>query len=82
MKAIYDDELISVTERFISAVKELMAAECEMMAAAHPDYPDDYTWGICRIKDLARVGALDLQYGGDEDKPRGMTEKFMVVSII
>ena len=80
MKALYDREEIEITQRFINALKEVMAAECEMMAANEPDSADCWTWGVCEINDLSHSSGLSFEFGGEEDKPEYATEKFTVIS--
>ena len=69
MKAKYDQEDIEITTRFDNALIELMQAECEMMQQNEPDHADCWTWGRCRVGDLAYLQGLSCSYGGEEDKP-------------
>lgn len=71
MNAKYDTTTVKVTPRFKRALKELMAAQCEMMAQAEPEYADCWTWGNCKIADLSSMRGLQFTFGGDDDKPKG-----------
>lgn len=78
MNAKYDTETIKLTPRFIKALEELMAAECEMMAKAEPENAECWTWGKCEVGDLCKQKGLDFTYGGDEDFEGG--KRFRVLS--
>lgn len=67
--AKYDTENLVLTERYKSALNELMAAELEMMREHEPDMADCWEWGVCHVGDLARKDGLEFTYGGNEDKP-------------
>lgn len=69
MKALYDQQPIELTDRFVAALKELLLAELEMMRQNEPDQAHCWTWGICRINDLANMRGLDFEFGGEEDRP-------------
>lgn len=72
MKARYDDTEITLTPRFTKALEELMAAQCEMMAEAEPEYAHCWTWGRCEVADLCSTRGLRFTFGGDDDtKPAG-----------
>lgn len=80
MKAKYDLEPIELTNRFVDALKELMAAECDMMQHNEPEFADAWTWGRCTINDLCRRDGLEFEFGGDEDLPDDGLGKFAVVA--
>jgi len=76
MKLKADDKEIEMTPRFEAALKELMAAECEMMQKADPENADCWVWGNCGIGDLTCADCLEFEFGGKENKPEG--EQFTV----
>lgn len=80
MKVKYDTTTITMTRRFRDALQELMAAQCEMMAKAQPDYANCWTWGECRVEDLARTNGLSFTFGGDDDFGRNHKQRFSVVA--
>lgn len=72
MKAKFDTEEITLTSRYVEALKELMRAEMEMMQINEPDMAECWTWGICSVTDLARSSSgLSFEFGGEDDKPEG-----------
>jgi hypothetical protein len=46
-----------------------MEANMEMMREHEPDLADCWTWGICKVANLANSHGLSFTYGGDEDRP-------------
>lgn len=75
----YDNAQIELTPRFINAVHELMAAECEMMQINDPVFANYWTWGRCKVNDLASADSLEFEYGGDEDLPEDGYGSFAVI---
>lgn len=69
METTYDLEPIKLTDGYIEALENLMREQLAMMRQHEPDLADCWTWGVCRIGDLA-YQHLDFEFGGDEDKPR------------
>ncbi len=67
MKAKYDIETIKLTPRFIKAIKELMAAECETMQKNKIMDAEYWTCGRCLVNNLSSSNCLEFTYGGDED---------------
>lgn len=80
MKTKYAGETITLTPRFIKALKELMKAECEIMAGVGPEHADLWTWGKCDVSDLGMSNYLSFHYGGDEDRPPGPRWQVRVVT--
>lgn len=79
MKTTYDQEIIvQVSDDFIQALHDLMRAEMKMMISAEPENADCWTWGVCAVGDLASSKHLVFEYGGNEDKPKGMESDVMV----
>lgn len=76
-----DAEEIPLTPRFVAALKELMAAECEMMSLYSPESAPAWTWGRCQISDLAIEGGVVFNYGGSDDRPSDNLGDFGVISL-
>lgn len=79
LTAFYDTEPLTLTHGYIAALENLMREEISMMRQHDPELSDCWTWGICEVGDLARMGDLDFEYGGDEDKPQWLTTDVAVV---
>jgi len=67
MKVRYDDQELELAPRVIAALKELMAAECEMMADTDWAYSDCWEWGRCVVGDMSSASPLTFEYGSNED---------------
>lgn len=79
--ANYDKEDLVLTERYKNALHELMLAELEMMREHEPEDAECWTWGFCKVGDIAKVNGLGFCFGGDDDKPEGMTETTKVIEL-
>lgn len=79
--AKYDGEYLKLTERYKSALHELILAELEMVREHEPDNADCWTWGYCEVGDIARFNGLGFCFGGDEDKPEYMKGTTMVIEL-
>lgn len=76
--AKWDSErCVTVTPGFRAALKNLLREEIKMMAAK--DGPEYWTWGVARIEDLADMGGIKLEFGGDKEKPTSMTGDVQVI---
>jgi uncharacterized OB-fold protein len=74
----YDDERVVLTQRYIDALVELMAAECEMMRAHEPDMAACWVAGMCEIGDLSTIGSVTTSFSSAEDKEHDEPEPFAV----
>lgn len=77
----FDDIPVKITQRYIDALIELMAAEIEMMKLADPDYADCWHWARCHVNNLAYEGALSFSFGGEEDDPEDDMGQFGVIVV-
>lgn len=77
LRARFDDQLISLTPRFVGALIELMRAECAMMDSL-PGLAGRW-WGRCTIHDLADARGLEFQYGDRASLPADGRDRFAVV---
>lgn len=59
----YGSETTQLTPRFVRALKELMAAECEMFSKLYPEDAEDWQGGVCRIGNMGSSSALEFEYG-------------------
>jgi hypothetical protein len=81
--AKYDKKSIKLTDGFVKAIEQLMEEECKMMQQNKPQYAYCWTWGICRVRDLADADGLKFEFGGEPDKPQILKDhkkQFMVLS--
>lgn len=80
-RARWDKERkIRLTRRYVEALKEVIRAELEMMRNQESRmHPEAWTWGEVTVNDLASSVGLKWQFGGDEDKPRGMKGNARVI---
>lgn len=69
MNAQFSKTTIELTPAFIAAAESLMREHLAMIRQRVPDEADFWTWGECRVHDLASGDALEFRFGGDEDKP-------------
>lgn len=53
------------------ALKELMAAECEMLTEINSDFASHFTWGRVRVGDLLLSNRYSFEFGGNDDHPGG-----------
>lgn len=80
VKAKWDGErMLELTERYRSALSELVEAEIEMMRQAPSQDKDCWTWGEAIVEDMANSHSIRFCFGGDEEKPKGMTGVSRVV---
>lgn len=79
LTTVYDiDKTIELTDRYINALKELMAAECEMMQQGDSGFAGCWTWGRATVGDLA-FQHLEFEFGSDEDLPGDGLGRFGVI---
>lgn len=74
--ANWDGGPVKVTPRFMAALKELALAEIEMMSKLHGS--DFWSWAKVEVGDLANIGWLRMEFGGDDDKPKGMKDQVSI----
>lgn len=60
-----------ISDRMKDALKELMAAECEMLTEINPDFASHFTWGRVRVGDLLLSNRYSFEFGGNDDHPGG-----------
>jgi len=81
MRAKYDADTVKLSERFVKALKEVMAAEVEMMQKQNPEFADCWYWGRCTVSDLVYLDAFAFQYGSKEDMPEDGLDRFAVITL-
>ena len=79
MKANYDTFEIKLSERYVNALKEVLAAEVEMMREARPEDANSWHWGRATVGDLTDAKSVEFQYGAEEDMPDDGLGRFAVV---
>ena len=60
-----------ISDRMKDALKELMAAECDMLTEINPDFASHFTWGRVRVGDLLLSNRYSFEFGGNDDPPGG-----------
>ncbi len=68
IKVKYDSEEITLTEGFISAVKNLLKEEILMMRKVPGNEPGCWTFGVCEITDLGNSNGITFSFCDDENK--------------
>jgi predicted component of type VI protein secretion system len=63
-----DEGTVPLTERYIAALRELLAAEAEMMTAAQPKHAEHWARGVAEIGDLSGCGSLAVFFGDDDEE--------------
>jgi hypothetical protein len=63
-----DEGTVSLTARYIAAVREVLAAEAEMMTASKPEHAEHWTRGVAEIGDLSGCGAVEFFFGDDDEE--------------
>ncbi|MGF1731225.1 hypothetical protein [Photobacterium kasasachensis] len=76
--ARYHKLKIKLTPRYIEALHELMEAELEMMKDQDKDYSECWAWGICTVGNFSKPNHLNLTFGDEESRPKGMSRNTCV----